>query len=162
MIPLRNPQVSTRIAIMKPHRSGERWKKIADTAPHLLADLVDEEWGRRYGRPVRPGKNPSRPKTRILATGHDAFRLLEHLYQHGADCTFGPRLQALRQIMVQNYYRDAAGRLHWHTDEDGGVPPSSVAIVSPYDTSARYVRRGRSPAGRGSSPISPRPAPATA
>ncbi|MFF9218898.1 transposase [Streptomyces viridosporus] len=33
----------------------------AGTAPHLLAGLVDEEWGRRYGRPVRLGKNPTRP-----------------------------------------------------------------------------------------------------
>ncbi|WP_327419484.1 IS1182 family transposase [Streptomyces sp. NBC_01233] len=119
-------------------------EEVARTAGHLLDDLVDEEWGRRYGRPVRLGKNPTRPKTRILATGNDALRLLERLYQHGADRASGPRVQALRQIMVQNYYRDAAGRLLWRTDEDGGpgLPPSSRAIVSPYDTSARYARHG--------------------
>jgi hypothetical protein len=119
-------------------------EEVAGTAGHLLDDLVDEEWGRRYGRPVRLGKNPTRPKTRILATGNDALRLLEHLYRHGADRASGPRVQALRQIMVQNYYRDAAGRLLWRTDEDGGpgLPPSSRAIVSPYDTSARYARHG--------------------
>jgi hypothetical protein len=33
--------------------------------------------------------------------------------------------------------RDAADRLRWHTDEGGGLPPSSVAIVSPYDLTAR-------------------------
>jgi hypothetical protein len=44
---------------------------------------------------------------------------------------------------VQNYYHDAAGRLRWRTDDDGGLPPSSLAIVSPYDTSARYARRGQ-------------------
>jgi hypothetical protein len=43
---------------------------------------------------------------------------------------------------VQNYYRDAAGRLRWRTADDGGLPPSSSAVVSPYDTSARYVRHG--------------------
>jgi hypothetical protein len=37
------------------------------------------------GRPVRLGKSPTRPKTRILATGDDAVRLLDHLYRHGAD-----------------------------------------------------------------------------
>ena len=26
---------------------------------------MDDDWGRRYGRPVRLGKNPTRPKTRI-------------------------------------------------------------------------------------------------
>ncbi|MEU3877741.1 hypothetical protein [Streptomyces sp. NPDC029704] len=43
---------------------------------------------------------------------------------------------------MQNYYRDAAGRLRWRTADDGGLPPSSSAVVSPYDTTARYVRRG--------------------
>ena len=47
--------------------------------------------------------------------------------------------------MVQNYHRDAAGHLRWRTVEtEGGpgLPPSSRAIVSPYDTSARYARHG--------------------
>ncbi|MFE5923530.1 transposase [Streptomyces sp. NPDC056468] len=111
----------------------------------LLEDLVDEDWGRRYGRPVRRGKNPTKPKTRILDIGKDAVRLLEHLYRHGADRTSGPRIQALRQIMVQNYHRDAAGHLRWRTAEtEGGpgLPPSSWAIVSPYDPSARYAWHG--------------------
>ncbi|MFD8983892.1 hypothetical protein [Streptomyces sp. NPDC059564] len=42
-------------------------EEAAGTSPHLLDELVDEDWGRRYGRPVRPGKNPTKPKTRILA-----------------------------------------------------------------------------------------------
>ncbi|MFJ9618390.1 transposase [Streptomyces noursei] len=58
-------------------------EEVARTAGHLLVDLVDEEWGRRYGRPVRLGKNPTRPKTRILAAGNDACRLLERLHRHG-------------------------------------------------------------------------------
>ncbi|CAM5385261.1 hypothetical protein SHIRM173S_09729 [Streptomyces hirsutus] len=37
-------------------------EEVAGTAGHLLDGLVDEEWGRRYGRPVRLGKNPTRPK----------------------------------------------------------------------------------------------------
>jgi len=120
-------------------------EEIAGTSPHLLDELVDEEWGHRYGRPVRLGKNPTKPKTRILATGNDAIRLLEHLYRHGADRASGPRVQTLRQIMVQNYHRDAAGHLRWRTtetEEGPGLPPSSRAIVSPYDTSARYARHG--------------------
>ncbi|MFI6006854.1 IS1182 family transposase, partial [Streptomyces sp. NPDC051366] len=47
--------------------------------------------------------------------------------------------------MVQNYHRDTAGHLRWRTAEkEGGpgLPPSSRAIVSPYDTSARYARHG--------------------
>ncbi|MFD4947649.1 transposase [Streptomyces sp. NPDC058409] len=52
-------------------------EEVACTAGYLLGGLVDEDWGRRYGRPVRLGKNPTRPKTRILAAGDDACRLLE-------------------------------------------------------------------------------------
>ncbi|MEJ8638977.1 transposase [Streptomyces sp. MS2.AVA.5] len=63
--------------------------EIAGTAPHLLDELADEDWGRRYGRPVRLGKNPTKPKTRILTTGTDVARLREHLYQHGAGRTSG-------------------------------------------------------------------------
>lgn len=117
-------------------------EEVARTAGHLLVDLVDEEWGRRYGRPVRLGKNPTRPKTRILAAGDDACRLLERLHRHQPGYRPGPQAEALRQIIVQNYYRDAAGRLRWRTADDGGLPPSSSAIVSPYDITARYVRHG--------------------
>lgn len=120
-------------------------EEVAGTSPHLLDELVDEGWGLRYGRPVRLGKNPTKPKTRILATGNDAVRLLEHLYQHGADRASGPRVQALRQIISQNYHHDAAGHLRWRTAEKEagpGLPPSSRVVVSPYDTSARYARHG--------------------
>ncbi|MFD5631112.1 transposase [Streptomyces sp. NPDC127072] len=120
-------------------------EEVAGMSPHLLDELVDEEWGRRYGRPVRLGKNPTKPTTRILATRNDAVRLLKHLYRHGAGRTFRPRVQALRQIMMQNCHRDQAGRLRWLTAEkEGGpgLPPSSRAVVSPYDTSARYARHG--------------------
>ena len=117
-------------------------EEVARTAGHLLVGLVDEDWGRRYGRPVRLGKNPTRPKTRILAAGDDACRLLEVLHGGEAPYGSGPQAEALRQIVVQNYYRDAAGRLCWRTAEDGGLPPSSSAVVSPYDITARYVRHG--------------------
>ncbi|MFI5821262.1 hypothetical protein ACIA8I_19465 [Streptomyces rishiriensis] len=120
-------------------------EEVAGTSPHLLDELADEDWGLRYGRPVRLGKNPTKPKTRILATGNDAVRLLKHLDRHGADRASGPRVQAPCQIMVQNDHHDAAGHLRWRTAEkEGGpgLPPSSRAIVSPYDASARYARHG--------------------
>src|SRR5690349_2673447 len=46
--------------------------------------------------------------------------------------------------MVQNYYRDASGRLRWRDDDsDSGLPPSAIRIVSPCDLAARYARRGQ-------------------
>src|SRR5580704_13696711 len=113
-------------------------------AGHALEGLVDDDWGRRYGRPVRLGKNPARPKTRINDAGADARRLLEHLAARHPGLLLGPRVEALRQILVQNYHWDCAGRLRWRDDEAGaGLPPSAARIVSPYDLAARYSRRGQ-------------------
>ncbi|WP_369250611.1 transposase [Streptomyces sp. R41] len=70
-------------------------EEVARTASHLLTGLVDEDWGRRYGRPVRLGKNPTRPKTRILTAGDDACRLLEHLHRHEPGYRPGPQVEAL-------------------------------------------------------------------
>jgi hypothetical protein len=119
-------------------------EELARTAGHALDGLVDDDWGRRYGRPVRLGKNPTRPKTRISTTGADARRLLEHLALSHPGLLHGPLVQALQQIMVQNYHWDSAGRLRWRDDDDdSGLPPSAARIVSPYDLTARYARRGQ-------------------
>jgi hypothetical protein len=62
-------------------------------------------------------------------------------------------MEALRQILVQNYHWDAAWRLRWRDDEgDAGLPPSAARIVSPCDLAARYSRRGQVPAGPDTSP----------
>ncbi|WP_405763946.1 transposase [Actinacidiphila glaucinigra] len=37
-------------------------EELARTAGHALTGLVNEDWGRRYGRPVRLGKSPTRPR----------------------------------------------------------------------------------------------------
>lgn len=73
--------------------------------------LVGEDWGRRYGRPVRLGKNPTRPRTRINNTGEHARHLLEHLSRNHPSLPAGPQVQVLRRILVQNYPWDRAGRL---------------------------------------------------
>lgn len=137
-------------------------EEVARTASHLLTGLVDEDWGRRYGRPVRLGKNPTRPRTRILAAGDDVCRLLERLRQHGSGYRPGPQAEALRQIIVQNYYRDAAGRLHRRTTDDAACRPPPRRSSRP--TTPRRVTSvtGTSSAGRGSPRMSPRRVPPTA
>ena len=119
-------------------------EEVARTAGHALDGLVSDEWGRRYGRQVRLGKNPARPKTRMNEAGADARRLLEHLAAGFPGLLRGPRVEALRQVVAQNYHWDPAGRLCWRDDEGGaGLPPSASRIVSPYDLAARYARRGQ-------------------
>jgi Transposase DDE domain len=89
-------------------------------------------------------RNPTRPKTRINEAGADACRLIGHLAASYPGLLPGPRVEALRQVMVQNYYRDASGRLRWRDDDSSsGLPPSATRIVSPYDLAARYARRGQ-------------------
>jgi len=106
-------------------------EELARTAPDELVGLATQDWGQRYGRPVRLGTNPTCPKTRIKDTGGDAHRLLEHLYRHRPELWTGPQIQALRQILVQNYQIDERGRIRWRTDDHGGLPPASARIVSP-------------------------------
>jgi transposase len=119
-------------------------EEVARTTGHALEGLVDDEWGRRYGRQVRLGKNPTRPKTRMNEAGADARRLLEHLAAGFPGLLRGPRVEGLRQVVAQNYHWDPAGRLRWRDDEGGaGLPPSAARIVSPYDLAARYARRGQ-------------------
>ncbi|GAA4003274.1 hypothetical protein GCM10022232_47920 [Streptomyces plumbiresistens] len=96
------------------------------------ATAVRSVWARTPPGP-RPGS--SRPAT----TPGD---WLEHLHRQRPGYRPGPQAEALRQIVVQNYYRDSAGRLRWRTADDGELPPSSSAVISPYDTTARYVRHG--------------------
>src|SRR6185369_11234671 len=127
-------------------------EELARTAGHALEGLVDDDWSRRYGRPVRLGKNPTRPKTRMSQAGADARRLIEHLAASYPDLLRGPQVEALRQILLQNYHWDPAGRLRWRDDEGGaGLPPppsSSRRTTRPPATPAG----ARSPAGPGTWP----------
>jgi Transposase DDE domain len=53
----------------------------------------------------------------------------------------GPRAEALRHIIVQNFVVDARGRLRPRTEKDGH-PKGALRIVSPYDCEARRAIRG--------------------
>jgi hypothetical protein len=85
--------------------------------------------------------------------GTDARLLLEHLAASHPGLLRGPQVEALRQVMVQNYYWDCAGRLRWRDDEgDSGLPPSAARIVSPTTWPPATPAGARSPAGRDTSP----------
>ncbi|MFF4484269.1 transposase [Streptomyces sp. NPDC001520] len=99
-------------------------EELARRAPHELVGLVTEDWGKRYGRAARLGKNPSKPKTRIKETGEDV-RLLLHVHRYLPTLRGGEQVQALRQIFVQNYFIDTQDRPKWRETEGAGLRPFS-------------------------------------
>lgn len=115
-------------------------EEVARDAPEVLDELATAEWAQRYGRPVRLCSQPSHPVARLEQVGNDARELLGRL-----DARFpgGVPAQAkvLRTILVQHFLVDAKGRLRPRTKRDGR-PPSRIQIESPYETEARWTRRG--------------------
>lgn len=86
-------------------------EEASRNTPDVLDDPVDADRATRYGRPVRL---PSHPVTRLEQAGADAHQLLRGLPSHRR----GPRAEALRQIMVQNFLVDACGVLRPRTEPD--------------------------------------------
>ncbi|MFJ8956368.1 MULTISPECIES: hypothetical protein [unclassified Streptomyces] len=116
-------------------------EELTRTAPEVLNEMVTAEWGERYGRPVRVSSQPSHPIARLTRVGADARELLEQVRARSPGRDTGRRVEALRQIMVQQFLVDARGRLRPRAPRDGLAPPK-VRIESPYELEARWVRRG--------------------
>jgi transposase len=116
-------------------------EELARTAPEILDGLVTAEWGERYGRPVRMCSQPSHPITRLTQAGADAMALLSRIRRQCPSLAARPRVEAVRQIMVQQFVTDARGRLRPRREQDG-LPPAGRQICSPYDLDARFVLRG--------------------
>lgn len=123
-------------------------EEVARVDPHLLDGLVDEDWARRYGRQVRLASQPTHPAARLAQAGADAAALLHRVHTARPERPGRPtppstagQMEALRQIMVQNFVTDGRGRLRARQTKDG-QPPARLRIESPYETQARWARRG--------------------
>ncbi|MEU3099431.1 transposase [Streptomyces sp. NPDC006967] len=115
-------------------------EEVARDAPEVLDELVTAEWAQRYGRPVRLCSQPGHPAARQEQVGNDARELLQRLdarFPGGAPA----QAKVLRTILVQHVLVDAKGRFRPRTMRDGR-PPSRIQIESPYETEARWTRRG--------------------
>ena len=113
---------------------------LATAAPQVLDELVTAEWSERYGRQVRMCSRPSHPVARLTQVGTDADVLLERVYG-GFGEQVPPQADVLRRLLIQNFWTDARARLRPRTEREG-LPPSRIRIQSPYETEARWVRRG--------------------
>jgi transposase len=125
---------------------------LAAAAPGWLAGVIGASWQQVYGQRIDGWRLPaSEAKRAELAAryGADGYLLLEAARAGGAPGWLRelPAVEALRQVWVQQYYRDQDGRVIWR--EAGltghGLPPGRLRIISPYDLDARYSeKRGKS------------------
>jgi transposase len=125
---------------------------LAAAAPGWLAGVIDASWQQVYGQRIDGWRLPGgQAKRKELAAryGADGYLLLEAVRASGARPWLRelPAVEALRQVWVQQYYRDQDGRVIWR--EAGlagqGLPPGRARIISPYDLDARYSeKRGKS------------------
>jgi transposase len=73
-----------------------------------------------------------------LSLGEDGFNLLKKIYAPNAPewLRLIPAVEILRQVWVQQFYAPVDNRVQWRTPRD--MPPSTIAIHSPYDIEAHY------------------------
>jgi hypothetical protein len=106
---------------------------LAAAAPGWLAGVIDSSWQEAYGQRIDGWRLPgSAVKRGQLAAryGADGYRLLEAVRAPGAPGWLRelPAVEALRQVWVQQFYRDEDGRVIWR--EAGltgqGLPPGKT------------------------------------
>ncbi|WP_371569628.1 hypothetical protein [Streptomyces canus] len=114
---------------------------MARDTPELLDELVTAEWAERYGRQVCLCSQPSHPVARLEQVGADGRELLGRLFARFSGGAVPAQAEVLRRVLVQHFLRDGRGRFRPRTERDG-QPPSRVRITSPYETEARWTRRG--------------------
>jgi transposase len=126
---------------------------LASAAPTWLLPQLDPAWTERYERSFEETRLPKSDRERqALAEriGGDGFRLLRAIAAEAAAGTEWawlrevPAVEILRQVWVQQFYRETApavsGTLRWRGEDE--FPPAALAIHSPYDAEARWGRKG--------------------
>jgi transposase len=115
---------------------------VAGVAGDWLSSWVPAEWFDRYGPRLDSYRLPkSDTKRRELAAqmGADGARLLGAITSSSGMSWLAqlPALQVLRQVWVQQFYRDTHGGLRPRDPKDQGLPPARLRLDSPHDPQAR-------------------------
>lgn len=116
---------------------------LALVAPAWLRAQVTADWYERYATRFEEARLPESQAERealALSIGHDGYQLLEALFEPAAAVWLREMsaLQTLRQVWVQQYYRED-GQIHWRAA--GNVPSAPRMIESPYDVEAHYSQK---------------------
>jgi len=118
---------------------------LAIVVPEWLKSWTPREWAERYGRRSEDYRLPTGTEQRHACAdevGRAGYALLTGAFGPTAPSWLRtvPAVQTLRRVWVQQFHA-AAGRICWRTEQEG-IPPSSAFISSPYDTEARYAKKG--------------------
>ncbi len=124
---------------------------LAVAAPQVVAQLLDDSWGKRYAARIDTWRMPASETKKAelaLAYGRDGHTLLKAVYAAAGrdrDLAFLAGLhqvEVLRVVLLQNYLtvEDGHGRevIKRREADAEGLPPGRSRITSPYDTDARW------------------------
>lgn len=117
---------------------------LAEAEPDWLLRQVPPEWFDRYARRFEearlPGKKTEQQQMALVIAA-DGYALLHAVYAPQAPTTLRhlPSVQILRQVWVQQFYREAE-TIRWRDEKE--MPTAAERINSPFDTEARYSIKG--------------------
>lgn len=117
--------------------------ELASLAPTWLKLQISRDWfdhySERTGNYLLP-KEEDKRHAWAERVGRDGLFLLEQVYnaEEFPQLAELPAIEKLRQVWVQNYYRDT-GRVCLRGKQD--QPPAAQRIASPYDSEARYCTK---------------------
>ena len=123
--------------------------ELATLAPEWLLAHTTRAWVDRYGLRAREFWLPKSTAGRqawAAQTGADGMSLLEALAADDKTMVLRrlPAVETVRQVWVQNFLvenpADGPPRVLWRANDN--APPAKRHIASPYDTDARYHRKG--------------------
>ena len=144
------PEVTARVA-RAAFPKGNIYLQIRDTLGSIyvdedFADLfsvkrLKKSWFDRYGRRVENYRLPklnSERETLGNQMGEDGFNLLKKIYAPNAPewLRIIPAVEILRIVWVQQFYAPIDAKVKGRSPSD--MPPSTIAIHSPYDVEAHY------------------------
>lgn len=115
---------------------------LATVAPEWLINHLQSDWFDRYSRRVENYRLPKLDSEREALgnlIGKDGLALLDAIYTPDSPDWLHriPAVETLRQVWIQQFYaRSEDGSVQWRTTKD--MPPSTIAIHSPYDVEAHY------------------------
>jgi transposase len=114
---------------------------LAVAAPGWVSVNIPSDWVDRYGKRVDEWRLPEKEKDReiyIQMVGQDGATLLDAVWSEEAPGWMRslPAVETLRRMWVQQFMV-AEGAVLLRPSED--LPPSSLRIISPYDTQARFA-----------------------